>query len=359
MQENKTEFESHFFGELSYQRLTKDLGEELYLCWIKEERKLLGKFLVFPHIQRVYKLKKGIKRLFKNQSFFAEEKLDGYNVRLFSHDGRIYALSRGGFICPFTTEWAEIWAEWYGIEDFFRDFPSYVICAEVVGDNPYNKQRDPSYPSGAFLYVFEIIDKQGRFLPPEQRYQLVERYNLPSVSVIGKFVQDQITNLYSELRNLNDKGSEGVVLKSLDAQKFLKFVTSISDLEDIKDGMPVSFDLPSGYFNNRILRACIFIQELGLDEEEYARKLGKAFMQGCPLSDSFQESSETYLIYVQRKKTWEELYNKLSQQVRIRCNSIEQVALYGRQMLRVVFQRIYKKSSKRYYRILQGFLHTD
>lgn len=66
------------------------------------------------------------------RSFYAEEKLDGYNVRLFCHNGAYYALTRGGFVCPFTTEWAEIWAQRHGLGAFFRDHPNQVLCGEGV-----------------------------------------------------------------------------------------------------------------------------------------------------------------------------------------------------------------------------------
>ena len=36
-----------------------------------------------------------------------EEKMNGHNVRVLSIDGEIVALTRGGFICPYSTEVAQ------------------------------------------------------------------------------------------------------------------------------------------------------------------------------------------------------------------------------------------------------------
>ncbi len=358
----KSELQKQKFAGFQYQRLTKDTRDELRgaVSLLGEEQgELRGKIPGFPPIRRTYRLWKGIRRLFHDQSFYAEEKLDGYNVRIFQHSGGIYALTRGGFICPFTTEWAGIWAEKFGLREFFRDHPSRVICGEVVGDNPYNRQRQPHLPAGAHFYLFEIMNPDGSFLPPPDRYHLAQEYNLPAVPSLGIFDSEKIQELYRELRRLNEEGGEGVVLKSPQANRFLKFVTPNTDLEDIRDAMPVSFELPSGYLHNRIMRVSLFSQELGLDEEEYARKLGQALMHGCPRQDDFREASEQYLIYVRSRDTWKALRSNLAQQVLIAQDSMREVELDGRPMLRIAFRRIYKKSSNRFYRILRGYLHTD
>ncbi|MFN3481008.1 MAG: RNA ligase family protein, partial [Thermodesulfovibrionales bacterium] len=58
----------------------------------------------YPHIMRVLHLSRGINRYLKDSKFFVEEKMDGYNVRIVRIKERIMAFTRGGFICPFTTD---------------------------------------------------------------------------------------------------------------------------------------------------------------------------------------------------------------------------------------------------------------
>ncbi|MBS3731854.1 MAG: RNA ligase [Desulfobacterales bacterium] len=313
----------------------------------------------FPQIQRVYRLKEGVKRLFGDESFFAEEKLDGYNARIFQQAGRLMAATRGGFICPFTTEWAGIWGEDKNLNRFFRDFPNYVLCGEVIGDNPYNWQRDPNLSPGAHFFVFEITAPDGRFLAPAERYRIVAEYGLPTVPRMGEHSAADIETLYELMRKLNDRGREGVVLKDRQGPRRLKFVTPTTDLQDIKDAMCIGFDLSSGFFFNRYLRASIFVQELGLDPEEYAPRIGWSFLDGCPDPQDFTEASETYTVFVKSEKTWDALCRQLKSRVRIVCDSRKPVRIIGRELLRIDFRRIYQKSSQRFKRILKGHLHTD
>lgn len=313
----------------------------------------------FPQIQRVYRLKEGVERLFGNDTFFAEEKIDGYNVRIFRYQDRLLAASRGGFICPFTTEWAEIWGHDKGLNRFFEDFPEHVLCGEVIGDNPYNWQRDPNLAPGAHFFIFEITAPDGRFLPPQERYRIVAEYGLPAVPRMGQHSSEGIEKLYELMRELNDRGREGVVLKDAKGERRLKFVTPTTDLQDIKDALQIGYDLSSGFFFNRYLRASIFIKELGLDQEEYARRIGWAFLDGCPDSQDFTRSSEKYTIYVQSEKTWEALRQQLRSRVLIACDGKKEVRILGRQMIRVDFRRVYQKSTQRFKRILKGHLHKD
>lgn len=348
------------FGGRTYHRHKKDRGVLRGTLDFPSQDNLIERTIPgFPQIQRVYRLKEGVERLFGNDIFFAEEKLDGYNVRIFKHQGFLLAATRGGFICPFTTEWASIWRNDKNLESFFRDFPEHVLCGEVIGDNPYNWQRDPNMSPGAHFFIFEILAPDGSFLPPETRYRIISDYGLPGIPKMGQYSAAQIEKLYELLRDLNDRGREGVVLKDAQGEKRLKFVTPTTDLQDLKEALQIGFDLSSGFFFNRYLRACVFIKELGLNQEEYARRIGCAFLDGCPESESFVRAGKKYTIYVQSKKTWKALCQHLKTRVLIACDSKKEVRILGRQMLRIDFRRIYQKSTQRYKRILKGYLHKD
>ncbi|WP_456452626.1 RNA ligase, partial [Thermococcus sp.] len=96
--------------------------------------------LGFPHIKRVVQLDMGIKRVFKNRPFYVEEKVDGYNVRVVKVKDRVLALTRGGFICPFTTERILDFVN----EEFFKDYPNLVLVGEMAGpESPYIVEGPP------------------------------------------------------------------------------------------------------------------------------------------------------------------------------------------------------------------------
>jgi putative ATP-dependent DNA ligase len=83
--------------------------------------------------------------------FWVEEKVDGYNVRIFAHENEVLAVTRRGYICPFTTD---------RIKDFininlFTVYPNLIVCAEVAGpENPYNTAGPSTFRRiSGFLYL--------------------------------------------------------------------------------------------------------------------------------------------------------------------------------------------------------------
>ena len=83
----------------------------------------------YPRIRRIINLTNGIRRNLTT-AFHVEEKVDGYNVRVVRLCGRVVALSRGGYVCPFTTDRLKDLLDY---EPFFRDNPHLVLCCEVAG----------------------------------------------------------------------------------------------------------------------------------------------------------------------------------------------------------------------------------
>ncbi len=313
----------------------------------------------FPRIKRIYVFKRGIQRYFKDAPFVAEEKIDGYNVRLVSVQGRLLALTRGGFVCPYTTEWAETWAEEMGLQEFFQDYPDYVLCGEAIGASPYNVQRIYDVPPGLHFRLFDIADYRGRLMPPEQKYLLAAQYGIPTVPQLGRFDVGQLAALRDILLEINARGGEGVVLKSLDGTRLVKYVTPLSDLTDIQDNLGVLFDVNSGYFTNRLLRVALFVQEFGLDPEVYAQHIGQAILAGfSPLQD-FHQAAEEYTILVRNITTWHALRALVSDRVRVEEVYTRPVVLNRRPYIQVGFKRVFQKSTKRFRTLLKGYGHYD
>ncbi len=108
----------------------------------------------YPHIKRIFTLENGLKRNIHSPFVYAEEKIDGYNARIVFIKGKIYAFSRGGFLDAFVTEKARE----MGLEKFFKKYPAYTICGEMIGNTPHTE------PTGKFdvrLFVFDIHDGNG------------------------------------------------------------------------------------------------------------------------------------------------------------------------------------------------------
>lgn len=354
--------EEREYNGFKYWRYTDDIGGNLrgtVILFDASGQIPLRTIPGFPHINRVYRLRPGVRRLFHINPFFAEEKLDGYNVRLLLHQGQVLALTRGGFICPFTTEWAEIWWHRYKLDRFFADYPDYVLFSEVLGDNPYNSQSDPTVPPGLYFFIFEITGSDGEPLHVRDRYKLVETYELPTVPLFGQFSYDRIDELFEILRSLNEQEREGVVLKSATSKRTMKFVTPRTDLRDIRDNLILEFDLEPSFITNRLRRAALFVREFGLDEDEYARRLGKAFLDGYGALEVFDSASETYTIYVQRIETWNALRALLTSRVPIKVENINTISLDGLEMVHIEFRRIFRKSTRLFRRILRGYGHVD
>jgi putative ATP-dependent DNA ligase len=350
------------YNGLKYWRYSDDIGTTLrgtVLLFDPSGQKPVRTIPGFPHIKRVYRLRPGVRRFFHTNPFFVEEKLDGYNARILLHQGKLLAFTRGGFICPFTSEWAEIWWQRYNLERLFATYPDYVLFGEVLGDNPYNSQRDPTMQPGLYFFLFEIMGSDGEFLRVRDRYELIENYELPTVPLLGQFTSDRIDELFEILRDLNERGREGVVLKSGISNRVMKFVTPSSDLRDIRDNLILEFDLEPGFITNRLLRISLFIRELGLNEDQYAARLGKAFLDGYSALETFESSNEKYNIYVKRLKTWNLLRTLLSSYIPIKTDRVEPALVDGLEMLHVEFRRIFRKSTRRYREILRGYGHID
>ena len=313
----------------------------------------------YPRIRRIYVLARGVQRYFKNAPFFVEEKIDGYNVRLVEVKGRILAFTRGGFVCPYTTEWVQVWAEHMGLEEFFREYPDYVLCGEAVGASPYNAQRLYDLPPGLHFYLFDIMRADGTLVPPAEKYEIAARYAIPTVPQLGTYDVAHIAALKELLLDLDRRGREGVVMKSPNGERMIKFVTPFADLADIRDNLTLLYDVGAGFYLQRLVRVALFAQEFGVDREAYAYRIGESVLKGlAPLAD-FQGAKEEYVVLVRNLTTWHRLKALLSARVRVEEVYTRAVLLDGRPFIQVGFRRVFRKSTRRFRTLLKGYGHYD
>ncbi|RLI84039.1 RNA ligase, partial [Archaeoglobales archaeon] len=108
----------------------------------------------YPKIRRALTLYPTIKRHFRDKVAI-EEKMNGYNARLVLFGENIYAITRRGFFCPYTTEKARDLIN----DSFFKDHPELILCGEAVGsESPFVVKE--TYGKGIDFFVFDIREKR-------------------------------------------------------------------------------------------------------------------------------------------------------------------------------------------------------
>jgi DNA/RNA ligase len=287
------------FRGLRYVRLSEDFhGHPKGTVWM-EGRLVPG----YPHIGRISRLQQGLSQQLAGP-FWAEEKVDGYNVRVLRHQGTTLALTRGGYVCPFTTDRLPDLLDGALLELA----PHLVLCAEVAGpDNPYTIGAPPFVEHDVQAFVFDILDlTNGAFLPHEPRRELIRRHGLPAPLDFGRYVPGDWRTIQGLMRRLDAEGREGVVLKEDPPRGHrTKYVTRHSGIYDIAVRASDIVELPGDFFTGRILRMALAVDELGLPRDEtLARDLGAALLRGLLESlDRFQREGAVYHTFRCRFRT--------------------------------------------------------
>lgn len=220
----------------------------------------------FPKISRTLLLYPALTKQFSScRKVVVEEKMNGYNVRVALVGDALVGLTRGGFVCPYTTEKAN---DLIGLE-FFRDNPELVLCGEMVGpDSPYVPKSFYDIESLEF-FVFDIREKiTGKPMPVMKRRELMEEYGIKSVRLFGEFdVNEAHIEIAKIIRELGSAMHEGVVIK--DPEMFLppvKYTSSQSNCADLRYAFEFYNDFGRDFFFGRVCREAFQSVEWGEDE---------------------------------------------------------------------------------------------
>ncbi len=307
----------------------------------------------FPSIGRIYHLEAGLERY--APAFYLEEKLDGFNARYFSHRGRIFGLTRGGFVCPFLTDRTDLVDE-----TFFRDYPGWTLCGEIVGRaNPYLSECHLDLDDVGF-FVFAVIDDKGRFLAPEKRYRLLENYSLRTVRSFGRFTRKSVGEIKKIIHELHRHEREGIVIKDARGRRpSRKYVTAFSDLNDLRHVSSLLGETAPGYFTERIQRLLAHCWEFS--DPSHLDRLGSSFRPALEIFDHIAHGgkvSERYTMNVHHRETAEAFKTFLSRshQVEIQPIALEPV---NDGFWRFTFERRFPKATGRLQRMLGGKLFYD
>jgi putative ATP-dependent DNA ligase len=334
--------------DLEYVRFRDSDGKIMRGTVVTKSRVIPG----YGHIPRVFTLGKGITRNIKSDEVCIEEKIDGFNLRVAKVEGRIFAFSRGGYIDAFSTEKARD----LGLGRFFKDYPEGVLCGEMIGNTPYT---EPTERFDVKLFVFDIDDGSGIYMPCEERYAVLKRYGIESVPALGRYKVADIGKIRNLALSLNKAKKEGMVIKTPDRKAAVKFVTPNADIEDIEKGSPLLFDMPLGFYLQRVFRSGMSIREFGLDRGEYAKRLGEAFYSGLTGAlekvENGRESEAEFEIFVRDPGTWETIHRHMSKEVKLDIISNRD----ERGGKRIRFRKIYKKTTKTLHDALSGKSVTD
>ncbi len=268
------------YRELKYIDLRRDIGgyyEGTIVIKTNEGYRVIPGY---PHIKRIVLAKTALNRHFIDR-IIVEEKMNGYNVRVFKIGDNIYAATRGGYICPFTTHKIR---EKYGenIQQLINKLgENLIIAGEVVGlENPYTRYEYPEAPQWDF-FVFDIFLGSNPILPDE-RVKLVTAHDLRNVRRLGVIWKYEYGKLLEIMDRLENEKREGVVLKDpLYRVEPLKYTTSHINLDDIKIGMRAPFDEGRYFIFPRLVRELFQYYERGYTEdiiESKALELGKSLI---------------------------------------------------------------------------------
>ncbi|MFH0986653.1 MAG: RNA ligase [Candidatus Micrarchaeota archaeon] len=299
---------------IPYLRHHRDDGKNLKgtVVFLKKngEKETVSGYLKIP---RAFHLGSAFRKIFGKQGAYVEEKMDGYNVRTCVIDGEFKAITRGGLVCSYTTE--RLNSEVNG--KFFDDNPELMLCGEVVGlQNPYQEKSYPEAEDFGY-FVFDIRRKSdGKAVSIAEKEKLLKKYRLPHVRGFGLVKSpDRILKI---VRKLGDYGREGVVLKSADMTKILKYTANQSTNRDLEYAFEFYNDYGQAFMFQRLVREAFQAYELGLKGkalEKEAAEMGKSVM--IPLVETIRkiaggaEQTENFEIEVPSRDFGTEFVDRL------------------------------------------------
>ncbi len=277
----------------------------------------------FPKIKRTLVLSECVKRHFQDSEVAVEEKINGYNVRIVKIGENIYAITRRGYVCPYTTERAR---ELINVE-FFKDYPDCVLCCEAAGLESPHVQKEV-YGERLDFYLFDVRNaKTNEAFSVQEKLRIAEEYGFRVAEVFGIWEGEELVeNSFRVIDRLDREGREGIVLKDVEMKKrAVKYTTSYCNCSDLYYGFRYFNDLGRDFTLTRAVREgfqSYEFEKLGveevLSERERYERLGKAIVEG--VVDSIKEVVET---------------GRLRERARLRFRSREVMELFIQHMKRL------------------------
>ncbi|MFH1786043.1 MAG: RNA ligase [archaeon] len=260
-------------------------GKTKYLAFRKELHHIEKGTVIFdnneiirgvPKIRRILYLKSGLTVKFP-KGFHIEEKIDGYNVRVAKVGEEVYAITRGGLICPFSTDLATA-----KTASFFRE-NDLVLCGEIAG--PLNPHVTHDYPEvkNAELFIFDIRQKEsGKPVKFSEKRRLSETHGLKMVPYLGSFKPNELGKVYSLIKKLDGQNREGMVFKTEDMSEQAKYIFPRANISDVSSAFHFPFEYGHDFFFRRLIREGFQSYEFDRTQSERdarALRIGKAVLE--------------------------------------------------------------------------------
>ncbi|MCS7130421.1 MAG: RNA ligase [Archaeoglobaceae archaeon] len=319
---------------------------------IVKGKESLRVFRGFPKIRRILYLESGLKKHFGSKKIAVEEKMNGYNVRIGIIGENIYAITRRGLICPYTTEKAREKIS----KEFFDEYPEHMLCCEAIGKaSPYV----PDYYGIDDLefFLFDVREsKTNKALSIYDKEEIAKRYGLKMVDLLLKTSAEDIENIKKTLEELNERGREGVVFKDLEMLlPPLKYTTSFSNCGDLSYAFKNFEEYGRDFMLARIIREAFQTFEFKDDLDKRAHRLGKAILSSAIESiRKVSEGKEVTELLTLNFSSEEilELFKIHLKLVGINLREIERREKNGR--IEVKFERVMRATTDKIRSLLEG-----
>ena len=254
----------------------------------------------YPKIRRPLMLAPAIKRHFFSV-VAVEEKMNGHNVRVASVNGEVVAITRGGFICPYSTEVARRLLP----ELLFEEHPDLVLCGEMVGpENPYVPKD--VYPVDTIdFYLFDLAEKNKKStIGVHEMHRFAEEHRLLAAPLLGEFrAKTAPEKIMRIVKKLGRRGREGVVMKDPENRASpLKYTASETNCQDLAVAFRYYNDYALDFFLSRAVREGFQSVEWKESEEERrarALRLGESILLPMVETIEQKQSGETIVQEVQ------------------------------------------------------------
>lgn len=339
--------------EKNFFRLNKDFKSFTMGTFFNENFLIPG----YPHIPRIYVLKTGLKR-YLTYPFYAEEKIEGYNVRLIKVEDEILAFTRRGYVCAFATDrWEDFLPQ---LPRFFEENPDLVVCAEVAGpENPFVNEYPSYIKEDINFFVFDFMKKGGgEFLNVSEKLKLLKKYKLNFPEIQGPFDPERD---YEKIRNLlkryHFEKREGVVFKPDYQGSRIKYVTPFSNLEDLKVVFPYLGEIDPHFVSLRLIRLALNLYEFEEFKEEVYNILGKnIFEETIEIFKTEKPLQETFKVRFKREKN----FLAMLAHFRLAKVSVEiKKTEWKNGYLHVEFTKIYPRATQFWKSKLEGWGEID
>ncbi len=311
----------------------------------------------YPSIPRIYVLKTGLKR-YLSYPFYAEEKIEGYNVRLVKIEKEILAFTRRGYICPFATD---RWEDYLpNLPEFFEKYPHYYICCELAGpENPFVSEWPPYIKEDINFFVFDIVHRdKGGFLRISEKIKCLEEFELNHPEILGPFDPERDYEKIREIiKKYHREGREGLVFKPEEGSSRIKYVTPYSNLMDLRIVFPYLGEVEPNYISLRLIRLLTNLYEFEEFKEEVYNELGKyLFEEALKLIKSRRICEEVFRVRFKREENFLALlaHFKLA---RVNIEILEKS--WKENYLYVKFKKIYPKATQFWNHKLEGWGEVD